>query len=351
MISFVGGGTTAARPCQRNGEIITTTTKARLTDLAHAAGVSTATVSRVLNGRPGVRPETREAVHAAALALGYRLDAPARRPGPVAIMLGELSNPAFAAFAETLDSLLHAAGIHDFVCPAGPAGTSEEQHLETLRDVAVAGIVSVSGIPANATLPIDPYQRMIARGVPTVFINSFSAELAAGFFSCSDAEAVTSSVAHLRSLGHTRIGLAVGPQHLLPARRKVAAFQGLGFGDASVQMTLFTAEGGQVAAGRLIEAGHTAIVCGSDIMALGAIREARLRGLDVPEDLSVVGFDDSPLMAFTDPPLTTIRQPVRAMSEAAVAALLRAMDGAPLDPTEVLFHPDLIIRRSTAPAP
>lgn len=111
------------------------------------------------------------------------------------------------------------------------------------------------------------------------------------------------------------------------------------------------AEGGQVAAGRLIESDHTAIICGSDLMALGAIREARSRGLEVPRDLSVVGFDDSPLMAFTDPALTTVRQPVRAMCEAAVSALLRALDGTPLDRTEVLFHPDLIIRRSTAPAP
>lgn len=330
---------------------MSTTTKARLADLARAAGVSTATVSRVLNGKPGVRPDTRDAVHAAAAALNYPVEAPMRRPGPVAIMLGELSNPSFAAFAETIDSLLHAAGVPNFVCPAGPGGTSEEQHLETLRDIEVAGIISVSGMPANATLPVEPYQRTIARGVPVVFLNAPSTELHAAFFSCSDAEAVGSSVEHLRSLGHSRIGLAVGPAHLLPARRKVAAFLELGFDEASVQMTTFTAEGGQVAAGRLLESGHTAVVCGSDLMALGVIREARLRGLSVPRDLSVVGFDDSPLMAFTDPPLTTVRQPVRAMAEAAVAALLRALDSTGLDSTEVFFHPDLIIRRSTAPAP
>ncbi len=126
----------------------------------------------------------------------------------------------------------------------------------------------------------------------------------------------------------------------------------MGFGPESIERTTYTAEGGQVAAGRLIESGHTAIVCGSDLMALGVIREARVRGMRVPEDLSVVGFDDSPLMAFTDPSLTTVRQPVRPIAEAAVSALLRAMgDGSELDPTEVLFHPDLIIRRSTGPAP
>ncbi|WP_232547364.1 LacI family DNA-binding transcriptional regulator [Propioniciclava soli] len=325
--------------------------KARLVDLAHAAGVSTATVSRVLNGKPGVRSDTRDAVHAAAAALHYPLERPTRRPGPVAIMTGELSNPSFAAFAEMADTLLYSAGVPNFVCPAGPSGTSEEQHLETLLTMDIAGIISISGMPANNTLPVEPYERVLEAGIPTVFINSPSEQLEAGFFSCSDAEAVASSVAHLRSLGHTRIGLAVGPDRFLPARRKVAAFRALGFGADSVAMTQFTAEGGQVATGRLVASGHTAIVCGSDLMALGAVREARVRGLGVPEDLSVVGFDDSPLMAFTEPALTTVRQPVGAITSAAVAALLRAMDGTPLDTTEVLFHPDLIIRRSTAPAP
>lgn len=329
------------------------TTKARLADLAEAAGVSTATVSRVLNGKPGVRADTRDAVHAAAAALGYVLEKPGqRRPAPVAIMLPELSNPSFAAFAEILDSLLYSAGVRTFVCPAGPTGMSEDQHLAALVDTELAGIVSVSGIPANNTLSLEPYQKVIRHGIPVVFINAPTTELAAGFYSCSDAEAVAASVAHLRTLGHTRIGLAVGNERFTPARRKVAAFEALGFGPESIEMTTFTAEGGQVAAGRLIESGHTAVVCGSDLMALGVIREARGRGLSVPEDLSVVGFDDSPLMAFTDPGLTTVRQPVRPIAEAAVSALLRAIsDGTAPDPTEVMFHPDLIIRRSTGPSP
>ena len=332
---------------------MTSVARARLADLAEAAGVSTATVSRVLNGKPGVKADTREAVHAAASALGYSLEKPGpRRPGPVAIMLPELSNPSFTAFAEILDSLLYAAGVRTFVCPAGSTGMSEEQHLSALLGTELAGIVSVSGIPANNTLSLDPYRKVIDSGIPTVFINAPTRELAAGFYSCSDAEAVAASVAHLQTLGHTRIGLAVGNERFTPARRKVAAFEALGFGPESIAMTMFTAEGGQVAAGRLIASGHTAIVCGSDLMALGVVREARVRGLSVPEDLSVVGFDDSPLMAFTDPGLTTVRQPVRPIAEAAVSALLRAIaDGTKPDPTEVLFHPDLIIRRSTGPAP
>jgi DNA-binding LacI/PurR family transcriptional regulator len=86
-------------------------------------------------------------------------------------------------------------------------------------------------------------------------------------------------------------------------------------------------------------------------MALGAIRAARSRGLDVPGDVSVVGFDDSPLIGFTDPPLTTVRQPVQAMAQAAVQALMGEIAGTPASRTELLFHPELIVRGSTGAAP
>ena len=164
------------------------------------------------------------------------------------------------------------------------------------------------------------------------------------------------AVAHLAALGHRRIGLAVGPARYVPARRKAEGFlaaleEVLGRpraeSEALVQHTLFTVEGGQVAAGALLDQGCTGIVCGSDLMALGAIREARQRGLRVPEDVSVVGFDDSPLIAFTDPPLTTVRQPVQAMASAAVGALLEAVEGNPVRPTEFVFQPDLVVRGST----
>ncbi|MEO7589390.1 MAG: LacI family DNA-binding transcriptional regulator [Arachnia sp.] len=323
----------------------------KMSDVAVHAGVSTATVSRVLGGKPGVRQATRDSVLSAMETLGYSRDrqSPAR-PGLVAILIPELSNPAFPAFAEEIDTLLFSAGHPNVVLAAGAAGTSEVQHLETLAHLNIAGMVSVSGTPADTLASNEPYRRLISAGVPSVFINGYAQDLEGAFFSCSDAEAVTSSVAHLRSLGHTRIGLAVGQSKYLPTQRKIAAFLSLGFTDGDIASTIYTAEGGQLAAARLLDSRHTALVCGSDIMALGAIREVRTRGLEVPRDVSIVGFDDSPLMAFTDPGLTTVRQPVRALSEAAVAALLGAMSGAHLEPTEMLFHPDLIIRSSTGPA-
>jgi DNA-binding LacI/PurR family transcriptional regulator len=93
------------------------------------------------------------------------------------------------------------------------------------------------------------------------------------------------------------------------------------------------------------------VVCGSDLMALGVVRAARQRGLTVPGQLSVIGYDDSELNAFTDPPLTTVRQPVRAMANAAVDTLLEEIAGCPVPHTEFVFAPELVVRGSTAQAP
>ena len=106
-----------------------------------------------------------------------------------------------------------------------------------------------------------------------------------------------------------------------------------------------------MAAGQLLDREVTALVTGSDLMALGAIRAAHRRGLTVPRDLSVVGFDDSPLIAFTDPPLTTLRQPVAAMGNAAVRALVDEINGHAAPRSEYIFPAELVVRGSTAAAP
>ena len=160
------------------------------------------------------------------------------------------------------------------------------------------------------------------------------------------------------ALGHTRIGLAVGPDRFVPVIRKLAGFRDvmhrlLGVEDVTplVGSSLFGVEGGGVTADRLLDAGCTAIVCGSDLMALGAVRAIRARGLRVPEDVSVVGYDDSLLVGFTDPPLTTIRQSVTAMAAAAVRALLDEIAGIPAPRAEYVFRPELVVRASTGAVP
>ena len=334
--------------------------RTRLTDLAEQAGVSTATVSRVLNGKHGVSTQTRQAVLAALDMLGYERPEKlhTRSRGLVGLVVPELTNPVFPAFAQVVESMLSEAGYTPLLCTQSPGGTTEDQYVEMLLEHAVAGIVFISGLHADTTAGRDRYHRLRSRGMPIVLVNGYAEGVDAPAVSSDDAAAMDLAFRHLISLGHRRIGLAIGPERFVPAQRKVAAFtdnlaRHLHDTDAAshIVTTLFTVEGGQAAAGELIATGHTAIVCGSDLMALGAIRAAHARGLRVPEDVSVVGFDDSPLMAFTEPPLTTVRQPVLAMGQAAVDALVAEIHGTPVSHAEMLFQPELVVRDSTLTAP
>ncbi|MFK4070661.1 LacI family DNA-binding transcriptional regulator [Streptomyces sp. NPDC029674] len=331
---------------------------ARLVDIAAHAGVSEATVSRVLNGKPGVAVATREAVLAALDVLGYERPVRLRRrsAGLIGLITPELDNPIFPAFAQVIAQALTRQGYTPVLATQTPGGSTEDELTEMLVDRGVSGIIFVSGLHADTTADMTRYDALRAQDVPYVLVNGFSPDVKAPFVSTDDRAAVRLAVTHLTSLGHTRIGLAVGPKRFVPVVRKIEGFQ-LGLrerlgldAEASaglIQHSLYTLEGGQAAAATLIGDGCTAVVCASDMMALGAIRAARDLGLSVPGDISVVGFDDSPLIAFTDPPLTTIRQPVQAMGQAAVRALLEEIGGTPAPHGEFVFMPELVVRGST----
>jgi alanine racemase len=333
--------------------------RARLADIAEQAGVSEATVSRVLNDRPGVSMATRQSVLTALDVLGYERPIRLRgQSGLVGLIVPELENPIFPAFAQVMETLLAQHGFTPVLCTQTPGGVTEDEYVDLLLDRGVAGIIFVSGMHADSTADHAAYRALVERGLPLVFVNGYADGIDAPFISDDDAAAMQLAVTHLTSMGHRRIGLAVGPARFVPVVRKRAAFiaaltlaTGMDGGEAEclVSHSLFTVEGGQAAAHHLLGIGVTAIVCGSDLMALGVIRTARQRGLRVPEDVSVVGYDDSRLIAFTDPPLTTVRQAVTAMGTAAVQALLDGINGTPAPRDEFVFRPELIVRESTGP--
>ncbi|NLE98864.1 MAG: substrate-binding domain-containing protein, partial [Propionibacterium sp.] len=309
---------------------------------------STATVSRVMNQKPGVKESTRAAVLRALQAAGYEEPAQPLPRNLVAILVPELSNPSFPQYAQELTQVLYAAGYSAIVCPASQGGSSEVQYLDVLLASDITGIVSVSGASADSLASKSPYQKLHDAGLPTVYINGSNESIDAPFFCTSDAAGIQLAVDHLRDLGHERIGLAVGQPRYLPTKRKIEAFTELGFSEEdSVVSTEYTPDGGARAGRRLLQSGHTAIVCGSDVMALGLQREAERQVLRAPEDFSVIGYDDSPIMRLTN--LTTVRQPVNPISEAAVSALLQLIEGDDVPSVEQLFDPDLTIRQSTGP--
>lgn len=311
-----------------------------------------------MSGKPGVSDETRRAVLAVADAVGYsrtRHYPRATRRTTVGILVPELENPVFATFAQQLTALVAQAGHAPMLGTETAGGISEDDWIEMMLERDVTAIVFVSGMHADTHASPDRYHRLRSLRVPLVFVNGPMDGVEAGCVSVDDATAMRMTVDHLASLGHTSIGLAVGPERYVPVIRKVTAFQAMirarELGEPLVEHSLFTLEGGHAAATRLLDQGATAVVCASDLMAFGAIRAARARSLSVPDDVSVVGYDDSALVAFAGPPLTTIRQAVPEMSRAAVRMLLSEVSGTPAPREEYLFQPELVVRSSTGAAP
>nr|WP_190081454.1 LacI family DNA-binding transcriptional regulator [Streptomyces longisporoflavus] len=331
--------------------------------MAAQAGVSEATVSRVLNGKPGVAGATRQSVLAALDVLGYERPVRLRQrsAGLVGLITPELENPIFPALAQIIGQALTRQGYTPVLATQTPGGSTEDELTEMLVDRGVSGIIFVSGLHADTSADMQRYEQLRAQGVPFVLVDGFSPKVQAPFISPDDRAAMRLAVTHLVSLGHTRIGLALGPKRFVPVQRKIEGFvrtvQDLlaltpqEIESDLVQHSLYTLEGGQAAASALLDRGCTAVVCASDMMALGAIRTARERGFEVPDDISVVGFDDSPLIAFTDPPLTTVRKPVPSMGQAAVRTLLEEIGGTPAPHSEFVFMPELVVRGSTASSP
>lgn len=332
--------------------------RTRLTDVAEQAGVSTATVSRVLNGKPGVAEDTRRAVLSALDMLGYERPDKlrTRSAGLVGLVVPELTNPVFPAFAQHIETRLAEAGYTPLLGTQAPGGATEEQYIDAMVDRHVDGIIFVSGLHADSRIDTSRYDRLFAMGIPFVFMNGTNPRVLVPSFSIDERRSMDIAVRYLRSLGHRRIGLATGQERYVPTQGKMRGFRDamrrhVGQANPAIVNTLFTLEGGRAAAGMLVDRGCTAIVCGSDIMALGAVQLVRSRGLEVPDDVSVIGFDDSPLIAFTDPPLTTLRQPVESMCRSAVSTLVSMIEGGPAPSAEILFMPELIVRGSTGAAP
>jgi DNA-binding LacI/PurR family transcriptional regulator len=331
----------------------------RLSDIASKVGVSEATVSRVLNGRSGVSEATRLAVLSAVDMLGYERPAQLRteRARLVGLVLPELQSPIFPAFAEVVADALAQQGFTPVLCTRTHGGITESDYVDLLLDQHVSGVVFAGGAYAQADASHDHYARLAERNLPVVLVNAAVDSLRFASVTCDDASAAEQAAAHLLSLGHTRIGLVLGPVDHVPSLRKLQAIEKmaaagrLDLPPAHVARADYSIEGGQAAATQLLQHGVTGMLCASDPLALGVVQAVRRAGMTVPGDVSVVGYDDSRFMRFTDPALTTIRQPIEAMGRAVVDRLVAQINGRADARGELVFTPELVVRNSTGPAP
>jgi DNA-binding LacI/PurR family transcriptional regulator len=330
------------------------TSRPKLNEVADLAGVSLATVSRVLNGKQGVANPTRERVLEVLADLGYR-DVPVRgvTNGVVGIITPELDNPIFPLIAQTIEARLAREGLLAMICSATSATVNEQEYLGHFLDSGAAGLVIINGRYSASDIGYGPYLDL-AEKIPTVLVNGVGLGCPLPAVAVDIVAGGAMAVRHLASLGHHRIGCLVGPRRYNSTTQLIDGFgQGmeqsdLAIDDEFISETMFTIEGGRAGAVKLIEANVTAIVCGGDLMAIGAVSGLRSWGYSVPKDVSVVGFDGTTLVNYTDPSLTSVRQPVERMAQTVAWMLMSPpADG----PNVHMFEPDLVIGSSTGRAP
>jgi LacI family transcriptional regulator len=321
--------------------------------VAREAGVSFKTVSRVLNGEPNVREPTRQRVLGAVQALGYRANPYARnlRAAQSRLIAVYSSNPSRNYTSEIQIGVLQRCNTEGF-----NAIFEEATHgLESL--VSLRGQPNLAGVILVPPLTEDPaiVGHLIGAGIPFVRLAPAETQGEAGHVSMDDERAAGEMADYLVSLGHRRIGFIAGPEDHPQARLREAGFRAALIRHAiRIEPDLisrgdFHFDSGLRAAAALLSVSErpTAIFASNDDMAAAVLAVAYRRGLRVPEDLSVAGFDDTPLASVVVPSLTTIYQPIREMA-AQAAGLLFAKADLGGEIAAVLPH-RLVVRESTAP--
>jgi LacI family transcriptional regulator len=329
-------------------------------DVAAQAGVSIKTVSRVVNNEPNVRTATRDKVVSAINELGYEPNAAARGlSGKRSYALGLIyENPReFSYVGAVLKSALSACEELGYSLLLRPVTLPGQDLVPEVRKFVLQTRVDAIMLTAPVVDNPEVRQALDELQVPTAFIGP-SLRTASGVnVFCDDRQASYDMTAHLIALGHRRIAFVKGhPDHSVSLKRLMGYQQaltdaGLPLRADWVTQGYFSFESGVTAAASLLEKTDrpTVIIASNDDMAAGVIFEARERGLNVPADLSVTGFDDTPLASHTWPPLTTIRQPIEAMTEHATRSLIARLQRPDQKASSLHFDCKVIIRGSSGP--
>lgn len=329
-------------------------------DVARLAGVARSTVSRALGSgtRHLLSQETVQRVEAAAQELGYRPNALARglrtqRSATVGMLVPDLTNPFFPPIVRGVEDALAEEGYTLIVVNTDNDEAREQAALEKLLHQPVDGFVL-----ATAHLrPVEPPDG--THGVPTVLVDRRTTDDRLSSVVPHDLVAVREVVQHLHDLGHRRLAHVAGPQALSTGRDRRTAFEHA-CGDLGVESVVevadgFTVAGGLAAAERLLgrTTGISGVFAANDLLALGVLRVLRQHGLRVPQDVSLVGHNDMPLVEMLDPPLTTVKVPQYQMGREAGRLLLEELGEQAPSPRgrSVQLPSHLVVRGSTAPPP
>ncbi|WP_144762263.1 LacI family DNA-binding transcriptional regulator [Curtobacterium sp. 9128] len=322
--------------------------RASIKDVAREAGVSTATVSRVLTGARAVREESVQAVTDAVQKLGYRPNQLGRAlrlqsTATVGMVVPRVDNPFFPAIIQRVEQQLHDAGFEMLLCTSNDDPDLESEKVRTLLGRQVDALL----ISACDAVKSGPILQEASRRVPVVQIDQVTADWEGDFVGVDDDGGIRAIVEHLRGSGRRRLAyIGSGDENSSGAARS-RAFRALVPG-APMRLGAFNAQWGETAAIDLLDGDHPpdAIVCGNDMIALGALRACEARSVRVPDEVSVTGFDDVELAAVLRPALTTVRQPVQGLVDEAVRLIVERTTGVSRPGVRVTLQTELVQRQS-----
>jgi len=327
--------------------------------VAKEAAVSKATVSRVINSDPCVRPETARKVWKAIQRLNYYPNIYARtlvpgRSRTLGLIISDISNPFFPEIVKSFEECALKNGYevlltdtnHD---PTRMAGCAQRMLERRVEGVAILTSEMDAGL----------MDQMARRGIPIVFLDLGTVQARISNISVDYNQGIREAAEHLIHLGHRRIGFISGPMQLRSVQTRRSAFLkcleecGVTYDEQLVREGNYRIDGGQVAMSSLLHLQNppTAVMTTNDLSAFGALRAIYREGLRVPEDISVVGFDDIDLSQYTQPPLTTVRLSRSVLGETAFNALAQVLSGRSDQGQEYRVETHLTVRESTGPVP
>ena len=337
--------------------------RATLKDIAEATGLSVSSVSLVLNDRPNrISEKKRKLILEKAQELHYRPNQSAvslitKRSMTIGLILPDITNTFFAQIAKGAETRSRELGYSLMLCNTNDSPEKDEDYIHVLLGRGVDGILLVSSYrPGNLS---DQSSLLDHRNQekPIVLLDRSMNKLSAsqkvsGIFADNELGGYLATE-HLISQGHTRIGCITGPMGAASSKNRlfghIRAMQtaGLVFDSSLVREGNFHTETGYILAKQLLDQGVTGIFACNDMMAYGVYRAASERGLRIPEDLSVIGFDDLPFSQIVDPPLTSVRQSAYDMGVAAVDKVIRMIKNDSVVEPIAMMSPELVLRGST----
>ena len=331
-----------------------------MADVASAAGVSSATVSRVLNSSGYVSKAARKGVMRAVRALGYRHNDLARslitrRTNMIALLVGDIRNPYFSAMAKDVEEVANRNGYTMLLCNIGGNREIEIAYVNNLLARRVDGFIF-----AQTSASRSYYAERRILDVPVVVIDPQIHIPRADAVFLENCLGAMSAVSHLIELGHQRIAHISGPRSFVTAQKRIEGYwealreHGLRVPKEYFQEGDYRPEGGRLCMKKLLDLPipPTAVFAANDDMAIGAMSEIAEVGLSIPQDISVVGFDDIPLASLVWPSLTTIAQPPPHLGGMAMQMLADRCAGKAARNRQVLVvKPSLIVRKSTQRVP